>query len=118
MGLFDVLQEEDTEMEYLGIEELQGKKYNIIKVKRKGWRLYHKYYFDLKTHFLYCAIVIGANSKRYTIYTDYRKVENIYFPFIEEAYDDQWNLTSRAIYVNRQLNIPIDDEEFQPLKTN
>jgi hypothetical protein len=113
IGLFEVLQEEDTEIEYLGIEELQGEKYNILKIKRKGWYRYHKYYFDMDTRLLYGVTVIDANAIRYTIYKDYKKVDNIYSPFVVDAYDDKWNLTSRATYTNIQLNVPIDDKEFQ-----
>jgi len=112
IGLADVLLEENAEIEYLGIEKLQETEFYTLSVKREGWSLSYKFFFDLKTGLPFCSMAIGSMIKRYAVYKDYRRNEGVMFHHVEETYDDQWNLESKAIFINRRINRPIDDSEF------
>ncbi|MBL7875815.1 MAG: hypothetical protein JNL53_09125 [Cyclobacteriaceae bacterium] len=113
MGFADVLLKKDTELEYLGKEKLCEEEFYVLRVKGAGWYLSSKWYFDKETGLLFCASPIDSSIKRYTIFKNYEKIDDVVlFHFLEEVYDDQWNLESRYIFINRKVNVVIDDSEF------
>lgn len=118
IGFADVLLEKTSEVEFMGVEKLQAKEYNILKVKREGWKLPSKFYFELESGLRYCTMALGAATERYTVFKDYRKIDGVFFHFVEEGYDKHWNLESKTITERIQINVPLADEEFSVPNSN
>jgi len=114
MGLADVLLENSTIIEYLGEEELDGKKFHALKIKRNGWLLSQKTYFDQYTGLPFCSTMIGSQTIRFTLYKDYKSNEGITLHYSEEIYDEQWNLESVATFFSIRIDSPVSDDEFEP----
>jgi outer membrane lipoprotein-sorting protein len=112
IGLIDVLLEKDTEIEYLGTEKLKDTMYHTLRIKRTGWFLSCKYYFDIHTGLPFCSVVIDSDTKRYTLFKNYREVNGVLFYHLEEVYDSDWNLESKTILKSIKINEPIADSEF------
>jgi hypothetical protein len=106
------LLEKSTEIEYLGVEKLLGTEYYTLRIKGKGWLFSSKYFFDTKTRLPFCVVSLDAPTKKYTLFKDFKRVEGVVFHYIEEVYDDQWNLIAESIFTNRRINLPVPDAEF------
>ncbi|MBP9926746.1 MAG: hypothetical protein KBF45_12240 [Cyclobacteriaceae bacterium] len=112
IGLADVLLEKDTEIEYSGVEKLKEKEFYVLRIRRAGWLLSQKSYFDMETGLLFCSVSIGSDTKRYTLFKNYREVNGVLFYHLEEVYDSDWNLESKTVFKGIKINIPIADSEF------
>ncbi|HMR55989.1 MAG TPA: hypothetical protein PKC10_01640 [Cyclobacteriaceae bacterium] len=115
IGLADVLLESSTIIEYLGREKLKGIEFHTLKVKRKGWLLSQKIYFDPITGLPFCSTVIDSLTKRYTLFKDYRNIDGIILHYSEEVYDEKWNLESIATFIKIELNTTIPDNDFEAI---
>jgi thiol-disulfide isomerase/thioredoxin len=72
------------------------------------------YYFDKTTGLLQASAPAAAVAKgTYTIYSDYRKVDGILFPFKSESYLINEHRSSMQ-YLEVQFNVPVDDAAFKP----
>lgn len=112
IGLWEVLMEKNPEIEYLGTGKLEGKEFYTLRVKRPGWFLSSKYFFDKVTGLVFCAMTLESSITRYTIFKNYREIDGLLFHHLEEVYDNNWQLESQTIFNNIKLNIAISDNEF------
>lgn len=113
IGLWEVLMEKNPEIEYLGTEKLQGREFYTLRVKRAGWYLSNKYFFDKVTGLLFCAITLESTVTRYTLFKNYEDIDGLLFYHLEEVYDNNWQLESQTIFKSIKINSPIGDSEFK-----
>jgi thiol-disulfide isomerase/thioredoxin len=74
------------------------------------------YYFD-KTSNLLIASRVETLPNNYIVYSDYRKINDVYFPHKNESFYTK-ELIASTQYKNVQFNIPMEDASFTPTETS
>ena len=102
-----------------GKDTLDGKNCTVIKLVRKDGEA-EKYYFDELTHALVMKVSPSKNAELQgtilnTFYSDYRDVNGIKIPFKSLSKSND-QLILEVTIEKAEVNVTIDDKEFQPPK--
>ena len=109
----DLFLEEATQITYEGALELDGKRFDVLKVKREAWIFSSLYYFSEDSGLLYCAISHESVSKMRTYFKNYRSVNGVLWAHLEEMHV-AGAITEIAINLKIELNKQMSVKEFQP----
>jgi outer membrane lipoprotein-sorting protein len=102
-----------------GKDTVDGKNCIVLKLVRKDGEV-EKYYFDEITHALVMKVSPSKNAELQgtilnTLYSDYRDVNGIKIPFKSLSKSND-QLILEVTIEKAELNVTIDDKEFQPPK--
>jgi len=111
LGQADLLVD-DSMVIYRGIQDLDDSEYEVLEVKRNEWLNSYLYFFNRKSGLLHCMVAHKVKSKRRTYLKDYRLVNGILWPFVEET--SVAGEKEEAHRLELRLNLPIGIEVFRP----
>ena len=108
--------ENNTSFNFLGTTEDENKKLYKIHMIENDIKDTTFFFFDTKTHYLFKKEIRGPKTNKITEYTEYQKINGIYFPFIEKSIieiDEKPAQESLNKIGKIEMNIEIDIKEFE-----
>jgi len=108
--------ENNTSFSFIGTTKHQNKELQKIHMIENNIQDTTFFFFDTKTHYLVRKEIRGPKTNKITEYTEYQKINGIYFPFIEKSIieiDEKPAQESLNKVLKIEMNMEIDITEFE-----